>query len=89
MLIHPGEILGEDFLKDYELSQRATAKKLGVSPRTINEIVAGRRGITAEMSLRLGKLFGQSDRFWLNLQQEYDMRVVRSKVDLSGVDSLA
>jgi addiction module HigA family antidote len=72
--ITPGEILAEDFLKPMELSQNALARSLGVAPRRINEIIHGKRAITLGTSLRLGLLFGQSPRFWLNLQTECDPR---------------
>src|SRR5437016_3711444 len=68
--ITPGEILAEDYMKPMGLSQNAVAKALGVPPRRINEIVHGKRAITLDTSLRLGRFFGQSPRFWLNLQAE-------------------
>ncbi|MCZ6674671.1 MAG: HigA family addiction module antitoxin [Verrucomicrobia bacterium] len=70
----PGEILNEDYLKPFGLSQNALGRALGVSPRAINEIIHGKRGITAAMSIRLGKFFKQSSRFWLNIQTECDVR---------------
>ncbi len=72
--IHPGEILLEDYLKPFCLSQNALARALGITPKTISEIVLGKRGISPNTSIRLGKFFGQSPRFWLNLQTEYDFR---------------
>jgi addiction module HigA family antidote len=72
--IHPGEILFEDYLKPLGVSQNALARSLGITPKTISEIVLGKRGISPEMSIRFGKFFGQSARFWLNLQTEYDFR---------------
>jgi addiction module HigA family antidote len=72
--ITPGEILKEEYLDPLGLSQNALARALGVSPRTVNEIVLGRRAITAPMSLRLGAYFRQSPRFWLNIQSECDVR---------------
>jgi antitoxin HigA-1 len=72
--IHPGEILLEDYLLPLSVSQNALARGLGITPKTISEIVLGKRGISPEMSIRLGKFFGQSPRFWLNLQTEYDFR---------------
>lgn len=81
MLIHPGEQL-QDFMKDYDLSQRRLADLLDVSPRTINEIIRGQRGVSAAMSLRLGRLFSQSDSFWSNLQAEYDIRAARHNLEL-------
>lgn len=72
--IHPGEILFEDYLKPLGVSQNALARALGITPKTVSEIVLSKRGISPEMSIRLGKFFGQSPRFWLNLQTEYDFR---------------
>ncbi len=72
--ITPGEILLEDYLKPMGISQNALGRALGVSPRSINEIVLGRRAITPEMSLKLGKFFKQSPQFWFNLQTSCDFR---------------
>jgi len=72
--IHPGEILLEEYLKPLGVSQNKLAQTLRITPKTISEIVLGKRGISPEMSIRLGKFFGQSPRFWLNLQTEYDFR---------------
>jgi addiction module HigA family antidote len=72
--ITPGEILLEDYLKPMGISQNALGRALGVSPRSINEIVLGRRAITPEMSLKLGKFFRQSPQFWFNLQTSCDFR---------------
>src|SRR2546428_5887103 len=71
--ITPGEILQEDFLKPLGLSQYRLAKDIGVPPRRINEIVKGQRAITADTALRLGRYFGMSPEFWLNLQTHYDL----------------
>lgn len=70
----PGEILKEDYLDPLEISQNALGRAIGVSPRAINEIVHGRRSITAQMSVRFGAYFRQSPRFWLNIQMECDIR---------------
>jgi len=72
--ITPGEILLDDYLTPLGISQNALGRALGVSPRAINEIVHGRRSITAPMSIRLGAYFQQSPRFWLNIQTECDLR---------------
>lgn len=72
--IHPGEILLEDYLQPLGISQNALARAIGVSPRSINEIVLGRRSITPIMSIRFGTAFRQSPRFWLNVQTECDFR---------------
>ena len=71
--IHPGEILLEEFLKPMGISQYRLAKDIGVSPRRINEIVHGKRAISADTALRLARYFGVSERFWMNLQVRYDL----------------
>ena len=73
--IHPGEILIEEFLKPMELSQYRLAKDISVPPRRINEIVHGKRSISADTALRLGRFFGISPQFWLNLQTRFDLEV--------------
>jgi addiction module HigA family antidote len=78
--IHPGEILLEEFLKPLGLSQYRIARDLSVAPRRINEIVHGKRGITADTALRLGRYFGTSARFWLNLQARYDLEVENDRL---------
>ena len=71
--IHPGEILVAEFLEPLGVSQYRLAKDISVTPRRINEIVHGRRGITADTALRLGRYFNMEAQFWLNLQSQYDM----------------
>lgn len=71
--IHPGEILREDFLPEYGLTVTALADAAGVSRQSVNELLRERRGLSAEMALRLGKLFGNSPEFWLNLQRNVDL----------------
>ena len=71
--IHPGEILREDFMPDYGLTVSALASALGVSRQSINELVRERRAVSPEMALRLGRLFGNSAEFWLNLQRSIDL----------------
>jgi addiction module HigA family antidote len=78
--VHPGEILLEDFLKPLALSQYRLAKALSVPPRRINEIVHGKRAVSADTALRLARFFGTSDRFWLNLQVSYDLDVERDRL---------
>ncbi len=78
--IHPGEVLLEDFLEPLGLSQYRVAKGLSVPPRRINEIVHGKRSITADTALRLARFFGTSDRFWLNLQGAYDLDMERDRL---------
>ena len=75
--IHPGEILLEEFLKPMNLSQYRLAKDIHVPPRRINEIVKGKRAITADTGLRLSRFFGMSDGFWLGLQSDYDLEKTR------------
>ena len=75
--IHPGEILREDFLKPFGISINQLARDLDVPPNRISMIVNGERSITADTALRLGTCFGMSPETWLNLQTEYDMRLVR------------
>lgn len=75
--IHPGEILFEEFLKPMEISQNQLGRKLGVSPRRINEIIHGKRSVTADTALRLSTFFGNSASFWLGLQMDYDLDVAQ------------
>ncbi len=70
---HPGEMLREDFMPDYELSVSALAKALGVSRQSINELIRERRAISPQMAIRLGRLFGNSAEFWLNAQRAVDL----------------
>lgn len=79
--IHPGEILEEEFLTPYNISQYRLAKDIGVAPRRINEIVHGLRAITADTALRLGKYFNTSPQFWLNLQSRFDLEVEAEELD--------
>ena len=74
-LIHPGEILIEEFLKPMGISQYRLAKDIRVPPRRINEIVHGKRSISADTALRLGRFFGISPQFWLNLQTRFDLEL--------------
>lgn len=78
--IHPGEILLEEFLKPMALSQYRVAKDINVSPRRINEIVHGKRNISADTALRLAMYFGLSERFWMNLQSRYDLEVEKDRL---------
>jgi addiction module HigA family antidote len=73
--IHPGEILVTEFLEPMGISQYRLALSIGVTPRRINEIVHGRRGITADTALRLGRFFNMEAPFWMNLQSHFDMEV--------------
>ncbi len=80
--IHPGEILLAEFLEPLALSQYRLAHDLSVRPRRINDIVHGKRGITADTALRLGRYFGTSAQFWLNLQTRYDLEVESDRLGL-------
>ncbi len=71
--LHPGEVLLEEFMKPMGLSQNRVGRDLGVSPRRINEIVLGKRSITADTALRLSRYFGNSAEFWMGLQMDYDL----------------
>ena len=73
--VHPGEILQEEFLDPMKISQYRLAVDTSVPPRRINEIVHGKRAITADTALRLSRYFGTSERFWLNLQTRYDLEI--------------
>ena len=75
--IHPGEILGEEFLKPIVISQSRLARDINVPPRRINEICLGKRGITPDTALRLARYFGVSAEFWMTLQQRYDLESLR------------
>ncbi len=75
--VHAGEILLEEFLVPMGISQYRLAKDISVSPRRINEIVHGKRAISADTALRLARYFGISERFWLNLQAQFDLDVER------------
>lgn len=78
--IHPGEVLLEEFLQPLGLTQYRLAKSLRVPPPRINEIVHGRRAVSADTALRLARFFGTSDRFWLNLQAAYDLDIERDRL---------
>lgn len=77
--IHPGEVLMEDFIKGFEITQNKLAVAIGVPPRRINEIVHGKRGISADTALRLGRYFGVSAQFWLNLQTRYELDLAEDR----------
>jgi len=78
--VHPGEVLLEEFLKPLGLSQNGLARELGVPPRRINEIVLGKRGLTADTALRLAHYFGNSARFWMGLQTDFDLDTAEDKL---------
>ena len=77
--LHPGEVLYEEFIKTLDLSQNQLARELKVPPRRINEIVLGKRGISADTALRLARHFGTSPEFWLGLQADYELDVARDQ----------
>ena len=76
----PGEILAEEFLESVGISQYRLALEIGVPPRRINEIMHGKRRISADTALRLERYFGTSDRFWMNLQNRYDLEIERDRL---------
>lgn len=75
--LHPGKVLLRDFLEAKSISQNALARDIGVPPRRINEIVLGKRGISADTAIRLAKHFGNSEQFWMQLQVEFDLEEAR------------
>ncbi|MGH9065442.1 MAG: HigA family addiction module antitoxin [Acidimicrobiales bacterium] len=79
-LIHPGEILVEEYLTPLGITQHRLAVAIGVPPRRVNEIVHGKRRISANTALRLARYFGTSERFWINLQSRYDLEVERDRI---------
>lgn len=83
--VHPGEILAEEYLEPLGVTQHRLAVAIGVPPRCVNEIVHGKRGISADTALRLARFFGTSERFWLNLQSRHDLEREKDKL----ADSLA
>jgi addiction module HigA family antidote len=78
--VHPGVTLEQDFLEPLGVSQYRLAKAIDVPPRRINEIVQGRRSITADTALRMGKFFGVEAQFWMNLQSHYDLEVAKDEI---------
>ena len=78
--IHPGEILREEFLKPMKIARFELAKQLRVPVSRINDIVLERRGVTADTALRLAKYFGTTERFWMNLQASYEVRLARAEL---------
>ena len=78
--IHPGEVLFADFLEPFGLSQYRVAQDISVAPRRINEIIHGKRAITADTALRLGRYFGTSPQFWLNLQSRFYLEIEQDRL---------
>ena len=87
--VTPGEMLKEEFLAEYGLSQNQLAKAVGISPNRITEIVNGRRRITADTALRFGLYFGNSAEFWMNLQAHYDLKMARRDIPPEDVERIA
>ena len=89
--IHPGEILTEEFLTPLGITQHKLAVAIGVPPRRINEIVHGKRGISADTALRLSRALGLSDMFWINMQAHYDAEIAREHIgsELAGIERIA
>ena len=85
--IHPGEHLAE-IIDDLGISQYRLAKTIGVPPRRINEIVHGRRSVTADTALRIGQALGMTPEFWLNLQRMYDLDVARNSIEVGKIERL-
>ena len=83
--VHPGEVLLEEFLKPLGVSQNSLARAVNVPPRRINEIVHGKRSVSADTAVRLSRFFGTSEKFWLGLQGDFDLEEARQKVDLEEI----
>ena len=84
--VHPGEVLLEEFLKPLGVSQNSFARAVSVPPRRINEIVHGKRSISADTAVRLSQFFGTSEKFWLGLQDDFDLEEARSKIDVEKIN---
>jgi addiction module HigA family antidote len=89
--IHPGEVLLEEFLVPMGISQNALARAAAVPPRRINEIVLGKRSISADTAVRLARVLGTSERFWLGLQADYDLEEARHAIgrDMKNIERIA
>lgn len=89
--IHPGEVLMEEFLSPMGISQNRLARAMGVPPRRINEIVHGKRAVTADTALRLARALGTSEQFWMGLQADYDLEKARqsSVKELKKIENVA
>jgi antitoxin HigA-1 len=86
--VTPGEILKEEFLAEYNLSQGALARAVGISPNRITEIINNRRRITADTALRLALYFGNSPEFWMNLQANYDLKIAQRNLPPTEADRI-
>jgi addiction module HigA family antidote len=89
--IHPGEVLLEEFLKPLDISQNKLARAMGVPPRRINEIVHGKRAVTADTAIRLARALGTSEQFWMGMQADYDLEEARKAAqnELKKVENIA
>ncbi len=85
--IYPGEHLAE-FLQEYEISQNALAKRMGIPRMRVSQIVRGERTITADTAIRLGLVFGTTPQFWMNLQARYDLELAEPRIDARRIDPL-
>src|SRR5665213_2963441 len=79
--VHPGDVLREDFMKPMKLSAYAVAKAIGATPIAISEIIRGKRGVSAEMALKLGRLFNVSPELWMGIQADYDLEMARERCE--------
>lgn len=86
--IHPGEVLKEEFLDPFEISQNRLAREVSVPPRRINEIVLGKRGISADTAIRLARYFGTSESFWMGLQADYDVEEAKRALGKALIDEV-
>jgi len=85
---YPGEVLHEEFLLPYGMTQKELARRIGVSYPGINELIHGKRGVTPDTALRLSRLFGTTPEFWLNLQQAYDLYRARQRASHQDIEPL-
>lgn len=86
--IHPGEVLKEEFLDPFGISQNLLARKISVPPRRINEIVLGKRGVSADTAVRLARYFGTSESFWMGLQADYDIEEAKRVLGKALIDEV-
>lgn len=87
--VHPGEVLLKDFLEPMGVSQNALARAIDVPPRRVNEIVLGKRAISADTALRFARAFGTSEQFWMGLQADYDLEEARNVADVDHIQPVA
>ena len=87
--VHPGEILLKDFFEPMGITQNALARVIDVPPRRVNEIVLGKRSITADAALRFARAFGTSEQFWMGLQTDYDFEEARNVVDVNHIQPIS